>query len=32
MAEGREEKVAKNKLWDSTMAKRKEEEIASFFS
>jgi hypothetical protein len=32
MSKGREGKVAKNELWDSTMAKRKEKKIASFFS
>jgi hypothetical protein len=32
MAKGRKKKVAKKKLWDSTMAKRKEKEIAFFFS
>ncbi len=31
MAKGREEKVAKKKLWDSIVAKGKEEEIASLF-
>jgi len=32
MAKGREKKVAKEKLWDSILAKRKEEKIARFFS
>jgi hypothetical protein len=32
MAKGREKQVIKKKLWDSIVAKRKEKEIAFFFS